>query len=93
MNLRKVLATVAVSAALAGTAITAQAPIQNVEASRHPHLAAAQGLIAQAYQKILDAQAANKDQLQDHAEKAKKLLDEASNEIGQAASSSNERKK
>ena len=89
MDLRKAVATGVVTLALLGSTLGAQAPVQNVEPAKHPNLAAAQGFIAQAYQKVLDAQKANKDELNDHAEKAKALLSQANHEIQLAAEASN----
>jgi hypothetical protein len=73
---------------LAGLAV-AQAPKKNVSAARHPNLAAAQRLSAQAYQKIIDAQQANEWDMQGHAQKAKNLLDEVNNELKAAAAAAN----
>ena len=67
----------------------AQAPVTNIDPHKHPNLAAAQGYILQAYQKLDAAQKANKDQLGDHAQRAKDLLTQADKEIRQAANVSN----
>jgi hypothetical protein len=67
-------------------------PAENVSPRRHPNLAAAQRLTAQAYQKIVAAQQANEWDMGGHAQKAKELLDQANNEIKQAAESSNRNK-
>ena len=69
------------------------APKQNVSAARHPNLAAAQRLTAQAFEKITAAQEANEFDLAGHAAKAKTLLDQANNELKQAAEQSNANKK
>ena len=76
---------------LAGLAL-AQRPAQNVSAGRHPNLAAAQRLSAQAYQRIMDAQKANEWDMQGHAQKAKELLDQVNNELKQAAQAANRNK-
>ena len=55
----------------------------------HPNLAEAQKLTAQAYQKITAAQQANEWDLEGHAQKAKNLLDQANNELKQAAQAAN----
>jgi hypothetical protein len=55
----------------------------------HPNIAAAQRLSAQAYQRILDAQRANDWDMAGHAQKAKELLDQANNELRQAATAAN----
>ena len=64
-------------------------PAQNVSSKRHPNLAAAQKLSANAYQKVLAAQQANEWDLDGHAQKAKDLLDQANQELKQAAEASN----
>lgn len=73
---------------LAGLA-AAQMPKGNVSPGRHPNLAAAQRLSQQAYEKIIAAQQANEWDMQGHAQKAKNLLDEANNELKQAAGAAN----
>ena len=65
------------------------APARNVSAGRHPNLAAAQRLAAQAYEKIEAAQRANEFDLGGHAQKAKALLEQANSEIKQAAETAN----
>jgi hypothetical protein len=70
----------------------AQGPAQNIDPSRHANLAAAQRSIAHAYQKIDAAQQANRGQLGDHAQKAKDLLVQASQELKLAAEYANHRK-
>jgi hypothetical protein len=74
---------------LIGSAAIAQGPKKNVSAAKHPNLAAAQRLSAQAYQKISDAQQANEWDMQGHAAKAKTLLDQANNELKAAAQAAN----
>lgn len=73
---------------VAGVAV-AQRPKENVSAGRHPNIAAAQRLCKQAWQKIVDAQQANEWDMQGHAQKAKELLDQADNELKQAAEAAN----
>jgi ribosomal protein L4 len=77
-------------ALLAGGYLFAQHPERDISAKRHPNLAAAQRLSAQAYQRILDAQQANEWDLNGHAQKAKELLDQVNHELKEAAESSNE---
>jgi hypothetical protein len=67
-------------------------PAQNVSAKKHPNLAAAQRLSDQAYQKIIAAQKANEWDMDGHAQKAKDLLDQANNELKQAAEAANKNK-
>jgi len=56
-----------------------------VSPGRHPNLAAAQRLSQQAYEKIIAAQEANEWDMQDHAQRAKNLLDQVNNELKLAA--------
>ena len=63
----------------------AQRPETSIDPNKHPNLAEAQHHILQAFEKIDEAQRANKDQLGSHAEKAKQLLDQASRELKEAA--------
>jgi len=67
-------------------------PVQNVNPNKHPNLAAAQQLVAQAYQKINAAQKANEWDMSGHAQKAKELLDKANNELKLAAQAANKNK-
>ncbi len=74
---------------LTGVSIAQKKPAQNVSPKRHPNLAAAQRLSAQAYQKVTAAQQANEWDLAGHAAKAKELLDQANEELKKAAEVSN----
>src|SRR5215471_554321 len=67
-------------------------PAQNVSPRRHPNLAAAQHLTEQAFKRITDAQQANEWDMDGHAQKAKDLLDQANNELKQAAEAANRNK-
>ncbi len=69
---------------IAATLASAQT-VQNVDPSRHGNLAAAQSLIAQAYERMTEAQQANNYELGGHAARAKQLLSEAATEVGLAA--------
>jgi len=71
----------------------AQQPKQNVSAARHPNLAAAQRLCAQAFQKVTAAQQANEWDMQGHAAHAKELLDQANTALKQAAQAANKNAK
>jgi hypothetical protein len=73
---------------LAGAIIIAQ-PAKNVNPNRHPNLAAAQRLTAQAYDKISAAQQDNEFDMQGHAAHAKQLLDQANQELKAAAEAAN----
>jgi hypothetical protein len=69
--------------------LLAQKPAQNVSPKRHPNLAAAQRLSEQAFQRITAAQQANEWDMNGHAAKAKELLEQANNELRQAATAAN----
>jgi hypothetical protein len=83
---------VAVAVALLAGAALAQKPAQNVSPSHHPNLAAAQRLCMQAFDKISAAQHANEWDMNGHAKRAKELLEQASNELKQAALAANAHK-
>ena len=76
---------------LAATAY-AERPIRNVGGKAHPNLAAAQKFSQQAWEKISQAQKANEWDMEGHAEKAKRLLDEVKNELKLAAGAANRNK-
>ena len=85
---------VALALFVGGAAVAQQkGPKQNVSAARHPNIAAAQRLTAEAFEKITAAQQANEWDMAGHAAKAKKLLDEANNELKAAALAANKNKK
>lgn len=67
----------------------AQKPVQNINPKRHPNLAEAQRLVAQANEYIEKAQSANKGDMQAHAEKARQLLVQANQELKEAAEAAN----
>jgi hypothetical protein len=91
-TMRKSLAVFLLAASLAATVAVA-APVQNVDPARHPHLAEAQRLSFVAWQKIDDAQVANKGKLGGHAARAKQLLEEANVELRLAAAASDQNHK
>lgn len=80
-------------AILAGGTLAAQTPANNVSASAHPNLAAAQRLVTQAFQKLTAAQRANHMDMKGHAAKAKQLLIQANQEIKLAAEIANQNHK
>ena len=82
----------AVALLLGGVAM-AQKPVDNVNPNRHPNLAAAQRLSQQAYQKVLAAQEANEWDMNGHAQRAKELLEQANQELKQAAQAANKNHK
>ena len=74
-------------------AMPADKPAQNVSAKKHPNIAAAQRLCAQAFDKLSAAQQANEFDMKGHAQKAKELLDQVNAELKQAAEAANENAK
>jgi hypothetical protein len=78
-------------ATLAAFAVSAQVPVQNVDPQRHGTLAAAQELVAQAFQRLSEAQSANDNRLGGHADRAEDLLRQANDEIKLAAEAANRR--
>ena len=91
--MKKWLAACIMSTALIGGGIAlAKDPVKNVSAKKHPNLAAAQKLCDQAFEKITAAQKANEWDMNGHAQKAKELLDQVSNELKDAAVAANENK-
>jgi hypothetical protein len=68
----------------AGTLLAQNKPVENVNAQRNPNLAAAQRFCLQAFDKVHEAQLANKYDMKGHAAKAKELLVEASEELSTA---------
>jgi hypothetical protein len=89
--MRTLIKAVSLSLALAaplGLAL-AKEPVKNVSAAKHPNLAAAQKLCAQAFDKLEAAQKANEYDMDGHAAKAKDLLKTANDEIKLAAEAAN----
>lgn len=88
---RNLLLTIVVGVAMlfAGFVFGQKKPSENISGKRHPHLAAAQRLSANAYEKIIEAQQANEWDLAGHAQRAKDLLDQANNELKKAAEVAN----
>ena len=91
MITKRVLTPIVASLLLIGGFAIAQPPAQNVSKGRHPNIAAAQRLSAQAYEKITAAQQANEWDMQGHAKKAKELLDEVNKELKLAAEAANKK--
>jgi F0F1-type ATP synthase membrane subunit b/b' len=87
--MKKTIAVIAASLMLTGVALAK--PVRNVSAGRHPNIAAAQRLVAQAFAKISAAQSANEFDMKGHAQKAKELLEQANNELKEAALAANAR--
>ncbi len=85
----RILAAVFGSLLIIGGVAVAQRPREDVAPGRHPNLAAAQRLCRQAWNRVMDAQRANEWDMQGHAQRAKELLDQASNELKIAAEAAN----
>jgi hypothetical protein len=92
MITKRVLTPIVASLLLIGGIAIAQPPAQNISKGKHPNLAAAQRLSAQAFEKIKAAQEANEWDMQGHAQKAKELLDQVNKELKQAAQAANKNK-
>ena len=91
---KRILVAVCALLMVAGAVLyAAQPPARNVNPHRHPHLAAAQRLAHQAWEKVTQAQQANEWDLGGHAARAKELLDQVNNELKQAAEAANENKR
>jgi hypothetical protein len=73
---------------VAGIAV-AQQPANNIDARRHPHLAAAQQHVVEAWQATETARTDNHEQLGGHAEKALEHLQAADRELKEAAEFAN----
>lgn len=86
---RNRFALLAVAVAAAACTAYAQTPVQNINPERHGNLAAAQRLVAQAFDRLSDAQVANDYRLGGHAGRAKDLLRQANEEIKLAAETAN----
>ena len=91
MNVRKaVLGSVVGLGLFAGGFMVAQGPPgENIDGARHPHLAAAQHHIREAWGEVAEAQHANDWDMDGHAERARQLLDQAANELKLSAEASN----
>lgn len=89
MKKATLLKIVIVSCVVIGLLASLTVYARNVSAGRHPNLAAAQTYIEKAIEKVSAAQRANEFDMSGHAVKAKRLLDEAYDEIKQAALAAN----
>lgn len=85
----KVLGATILSLTMLGLTTAAAQPARNVSPRRHPNIAAAQKLCAQAYQKIVAAQEANEFDMDGHAQQAKTLLDQVNAQLKLAAEAAN----
>ena len=93
MRMRQLIGGLVLALLIGGGAVVAQKPKDNVSERRHPNLAAAQRLSTQAYEKIIAAQKANEWDMRGHAQKAKELLEQANNELKEAAEAANKNAK
>jgi hypothetical protein len=74
---------------ICGGVLFAQRPVENIDPSKHSNLAAAQKHLIEAWNATDAAQKANKDELGDHAEKAKEHMQAADAELKAAAEYAN----
>jgi hypothetical protein len=88
MNLKRKMMMLVGVVAFAGAAAYAD-PVVNIDPARHPNMAAAQGLVRDAWYKVDAAQKANQYALGGHAARAKQLLEEANRELKEAAITAN----
>lgn len=90
--MKRIILTAILGLVLLGGATVFAKPARNVSAKKHPNIAAAQQLVAKAFDKITAAQKANEFDLGGHAQKAKDLLEQASAELKLAAETANANK-
>jgi len=81
MGLKRIL----VGSVLGAVLFAGGVAVGQIDPQRHPNLSAAHDFIGQAIQKIDAAQAASKERLGGHGERAKELLHQADHELMQAA--------
>jgi hypothetical protein len=91
MNVRNLVFGTALGMGLiAGGIVAAQnPPAENIDPARHPHLAASQHHIREAFNEIGEAQRANDWDMDGHAAHARELLDQAAHELKMSAESAN----
>ncbi len=92
MTKRTLVIPVTLAAVLLCGVTLAQEPVVDINASMHPHLAAAQRAVVEANRAISESQRENKWDMHGHAEKARQLLVEVNNELKAAAETANRRK-
>lgn len=86
MTKKGVYLAAALAVGLVGVGIAfAQRPETDIDPGRHSHLADAQKHVVEAYNKVVEAQRDNHDELGGHAERAIQLLDQANHELKEAA--------
>jgi len=89
--MKKLVLVVLMVIGFAGTAMAADPPVVNIKPGKHPQLAGAQKLVAEAYDKIEKSQKHYKSMLGGHAGKAKALLIQANLELKMAADVADEK--
>lgn len=72
------------------SSITRQEPVQNIDRARHPNLAEAQHIVAQANGFIATAQKDNRYDMHGHAQKPRELLVQVNEELKRSAEDANE---
>ena len=87
----RILAVVFGALFLVGAGAIAQRPERDISGGRHPNLAAALRLCAEAWDRISEAQRANEWDMRGHAQRAKDLLDKVNHELKMAAEEANRR--
>ncbi len=93
MNKKTVVSRLLLAAALFSVVTLAQEPVVNIDAKVHPNLAEAQRLLVEANNKVAEAQKDNKYDMKGHAEKARQLMAQASNELKLGAEAANAARK
>jgi hypothetical protein len=91
-KMRKLAVASVLALALVAGGVALGKPAENVNAKKHPNIAAAQKLCEEAFEKVKAAQKANEYDMDGHAEKAKGLLEQASAELKLAAEAANHNK-
>ena len=89
MRKRNLLASTMLGALLISGVTLAQEPVQDINQSMHPNLAAAQSHVVQANNYIIAAQKDNTYDMKGHAEKARQLLAQVNQELKLAAEAAN----
>ncbi|MDN7676726.1 hypothetical protein QZM22_30680 [Burkholderia oklahomensis] len=89
MKTKRIGLILAATSLLVGASVAFSQTAMNIDPNYHRNLANAQAQIRQAYNFISQAQLANHDQLSGHAENAKRLLQQAADELKAAALTAN----
>ena len=89
MTKKNLLINTMVAAALFCSVTLAQEPVRNIDKNRHPNLAEAQRLVAEANGFIITAQKDNRYDMHGHAQKARELLVHVNEELKLSAEDAN----